>query len=376
VTTVCLAPVDTLRYLHGGGGHFWVYLNWALGLRAQGCRVLWLEWLDTVEAGRPLPAMVAELERRLAPHGIALALDTLTGAPRPGALDDRYPDLAAAAEADVLLDFRYALPAPIVRRFRRSVLVDIDPGLLQIWMSEGQMPVAPHDVAFTIGETVGRPGSRCPDAGLAWHYTPPPVCLAAWGGAPAPAGAPYTTVSSWRGNEWLAWGGEVLANDKRASFLDYLDLPRRGPVTLELALCLGDGDEDDRRLLERRGWRVRRAWDVCATGDDYRRYVQGSRAEFGCAKPSCMRLQNAWISDRTLCYLASGRPAVVQHTGPSRFLPDASGLLRVRDLDEAVRRLEAVEADYDHHCREARGLAEAHFDAIPVTRRVLEVALA
>ena len=64
-----------------------------------------------------------------------------------------------------------------------------------------------------------------------------------------------------------------------------------------------------------------------------------------------MLLQNAWVSDRTLCFLASGKPAVVQYTGPSRVLPDAAGLFRFRDIDEAARALDTVAADYDHVVR-------------------------
>src|SRR5262249_54925249 len=102
--------------------------------------------------------------------------------------------------------------------------------------------------------------------------------------------------------------------------------------------------------------------DFTATPEQYRTYLQQSRGEFSCAKPSCMQLQNAWISDRTICYLASGKPAIVQHTGPSRFLPDAEGLFRFRNLNEAVRVISLVEADYERQCRAARALAEAHFD--------------
>ena len=128
--------------------------------------------------------------------------------------------------------------------------------------------------------------------------------------------------------------------------------------------------------MEEGGWTVRDAWEACPTPEDYRTYIQASRAEFSCAKPSCRLLANAWISDRTLCYLASGKPAVVEHTGPSRFLPDAEGLLRFRDMDEAVAAIEAVEAEYDRHSRLARELAEEHFDGEKVVRRVLELALA
>src|SRR5437899_3358248 len=128
-------------------------------------------------------------------------------------------------------------------------------------------------------------------------------------------------------------------------------------------------------MLEPKGWRLREAWDVTATPDAYRTYVQRSRGEFSCAKPAYVSLDTAWVSDRTLCYLASGKPAVVQHTGASRILPDAEGLLRFRSIDEAARALAAAEADYERHGRAARALVEEHFDARRVVASVLERAL-
>src|SRR5262249_11504230 len=134
-------------------------------------------------------------------------------------------------------------------------------------------------------------------------------------------------------------------------------------------------EEEERRTLEGHGWRVCHSFAVASTPWDYQKYIQNSRGEFSCVKPSCVRLQNAWVSDRTLCYLASGKPAVVQHTGPSCILPDAAGLFRFRDLQEAARCLETAAADYDNQCRLARALAEEYFDARKVVRRVLERAL-
>src|SRR5204863_80502 len=114
--------------------------------------------------------------------------------------------------------------------------------------------------------------------------------------------------------------------------------------------------DEYRQLMEPKGWTLREAWDVSATPEAYRTYVQQSRGEFSCAKPAYVALQTAWVSDRTLCYLASGKPAVVQHTGPSRWLPNGEGLFRFRNMDDAVGALAAVEADYDRHCRAARAL--------------------
>lgn len=176
----------------------------------------------------------------------------------------------------------------------------------------------------------------------------------------------------------MEFQGETLSNEKRTSFLDYLDLPSRIPAHLELALTLGpwDVDEEERRLLEQKGWRVRSLWeDTNFTPEEYRTYVQRSRGEFSCAKPFFVLLETAWIPDRTLHYLASGKPAIVQHTGPSKFLPDAEGLFRFRNLEEASRALRVVEADYDRHSRLARALAEEYFDARTVIGSVLERAL-
>ena len=404
--TVCLSTNTTLNYPQGGG-HLWVFLNWAMGLRALGCEVIWLETVSTKESISALKSRrkyrrlrlerdglvehpsdlvhevqsnVATLKKRLERYGLAerLALSSQGGEVLSGEVTNGCLDLEAAAEADLLLNLRYNLPGEVVERFRRSALVDIDPGLLQVWMSQGLVSVPQHDLYFTIGETVGQPGAQFSDVGLKWHYTPPPVYLPEWPPVQADAMAPYTTVSHW----WDGTGGsvevqgELRNNEKRAAFLDYLDLPLRTSTPLELALCLAPGDEAEGRLLEERGWKIRHAWTVSSGPEQYRAYIQQSRGEFSCVKPSCVWLSNAWISDRTLCYLASAKPAVVQHTGPSRFLPDSEGLFRFRNLEEAARALSAVQSDYERHCRLARELAEEHFDAQNVVGSVLERALA
>jgi hypothetical protein len=121
---------------------------------------------------------------------------------------------------------------------------------------------------------------------------------------------------------------------------------------------------------------VRPLWEEDWGPRDYQRYVQSSKGEFSCAKPLYVRLETAMITDRTLHYLASGKPAIVQHTGPSSFLPDDEGLFRVRDSDEAARALAAAEADYERQSQLARKLVEEEFDAAAVVHDLLERALA
>ena len=372
MATVWLAA-GTILYLDGGG-HFWVFLNWALGLKAAGCNVVWVESAPDgrllERATRNAPALRARLK--------AFGFQDLVVCSEDGerGIDQRSSDLLRRSyQADLLLDLSYAQCAPFLDRFRRSAIVDIDPGLLQQWLARGSMTVLPYDVFFTTGETVARGAANVPDVGVQWEYTPPCVTLEAWPLVRAPADAKYTTVSHWEGREWVEHSGESYDNTKRAGFLPFLTLPHRSPAPLELALSLGDADDPEIKRLESYGWSVRDSYGVCATPEGYRTYIQASRGEFSCAKPSCVRLQNAWISDRTLCYLASGKPAVVQHTGPSEVLPDRLGLLRFSTLEEAIELLAEAETNYARHASAARELAEQQFDARRVAAHVVERAL-
>jgi hypothetical protein len=340
-------------------------------------------WLETLNPNIPPPKAepsLAALKSRLETYGLrdGLALCSRTSKPLPEALSDGVLGLDDAVDADLMVNMAYfEVPQRIAKRFRRSVFVDVDPGLTQLWMSDGVMRIARHDVYLTIGETVGQPGARFPDVGIRWVYTPPCVALEWWPAVSRPKeDASFTTVSQWHSGEWVVQnGGPPYANGKRDAFLPYVDLPRHTRQPLELALNL-DGDQRELKNLLQHGWRVREAHDVSATPWEYQRYLQGSLGEFSCAKPSCVRLQNAWVSDRTICYLASGKPAVVQHTGPSRFLPDSAGMFRFRTMEEAARYLEAAAGDYDRQCGLARALAEEYFDAKRNLARVLEHTLA
>src|SRR6266496_1815663 len=245
-----------------------------------------------------------------------------------GSLDEAEAE-ALFRRADLLVNFHYAADPELVARFRRTALVDIDPGLLQHWIHERQLEVAPHDAWFTTGETVGLPGSRIPDCGQTWNHIRPCVSLEHWPVAYEATPAPMTTVSSWDGGEWLKDAqGRLHENNKRVTFLEYRELPARVDQALELALCYRPEDAWELDPFREAGWTIRHAREVASSPEAYRSYVQRSRGEFSCAKPSCMRFQNAWVSDRTICYLASGKPAVVQDTGPSGYLPNGEGLFR------------------------------------------------
>jgi len=351
-----------------------------MGIQANGFEIVLLETFPDYEEPTDAIGKLRDFKENLSRIEFSAEITVLLSEEQHEkfqCIEEEFKELTVPLEsiqenAELLLNFKYGLNDKVVSRFKRSALVDIDPGLFQYWVSEGQFRHAPHDVYFTIGETVGKPEAQFPDLSLLWHYTPPPVFLPAWQPVKVGSSAPYTTISSWWSN-WESFQGEVFNNEKRTSFLEYLELPTHTSVQLELALCMNlEKEKLEKRILESKDWKVRNSLEVSSTPEQYRSYIQNSRGEFSCAKPSCMRLQNAWISDRTLCYLASGKPAVVQHTGPSRFLPDDEGLVRFRNFNEAVQGLANVEKDYERHSRYAIALTEEYFDAKKVAGRVLE----
>ncbi|HEY6156602.1 MAG TPA: hypothetical protein VIV88_04075 [Gemmatimonadales bacterium] len=370
-----------------GGGHFWVYMQYAQGLRRLGCDVYWLEQFrppdDRAAETRMLSAFFERLGRfGLEGKALLYARDrgAAAGTDALRFVGGEWSDAERVLrQADLLLNFHYAIDPRLLGCARRTALVDIDPGLLQFWISTGQLSVAPHDCYLTTGETVGTPAARFSDCGLQWHHIRPPVCLDLWPFTYDPHAEAFTTVSSWSTTDWLKVtenGKTVLReNTKRVAFLQFESLPRHTRQPLELALYTDERDAADLACLTQNGWRVRHSRDVAGSPEAYRSYVQGSRGEFSCAKASCMTFQNAWVSDRTVCYLASGKPVVVQDTGPSSSLPNGEGMFRFSSVDEAARALDAINSDYGRHCHAARHIAETQFDSKRILEGVLNTTL-
>ena len=366
-----------------GGGHFWVYMQYLQALRMAGCDVWWIEQFDpgaSPDAGRSQAATFFQRAHAFGFEGKALLY-----APDGDGTMRVWPDGGtrlvenALKRADLLLNFHYAIDPRLLAIPKRTALVDIDPGLLQCWIEAGQLTVSPHDVYFTIGEMVSGSVGPTAAANVDWIHLYPPICLDHWPRCSDSTCEAFTTVSGWSADTWMPVmedGRQVLReNTKRVSFLEFVDLPRRTAQVMELALDLAETDLEERRLLERRGWRVRHARDVAGSPERYRAYIQRSRGEFSCAKPFYVRLQSAWVSDRTLCYLASGKPVVVQHTGPSAYLPHGEGMFRFTSMAEATEAIETINDDYERHCRAARDIAETYFDSDQVAERILGAAL-
>jgi hypothetical protein len=281
-----------------------------------------------------------------------------------------------AAEADLLLNISGNLTAPaLLRRFRNKAFLDIDPGYTQIWHVAGALEIAPHDVHFTIAENIGHSDCSIPTAGIEWRTTRPPVVLDDWPVAPTDDRR-FTTVATWRGPYGRVEHAGRTYGVKLDEFRKMLPLPRRFGEAFELALDIHADEAPDLAALREHGWRLVDPRDVAGDPDLFRLYVQGSGAEFSVAQGIYVETSSGWFSDRTTRYLASGKPALVQDTGFSDWLPSGEGLVGFRTLEQAVSGAEAIMADYDRHSRAARALAEEHFDSDRVLAKLLEDALA
>jgi hypothetical protein len=128
-------------------------------------------------------------------------------------------------------------------------------------------------------------------------------------------------------------------------------------------------------VLERFGWRIVDPMKVCPDLNSYRRYIQTSKAEWSVAKNAYVNGKSGWFSCRSACYLAAGRPVIVQDTGFSQVLPVGEGIISFDTLDEAEAGIREVEGNYNRHAKAAQDIAEAYFDSDKVLNRLLDIAM-
>lgn len=170
-------------------------------------------------------------------------------------------------------------------------------------------------------------------------------------------------------------GGRVLSNSKRDGYFRYIELPKRARRPFELAAQIYPDDQTgvrDRERLQGHGWNLVDPWEVAGSPGAYQHYIAGSRAEIMCPKPIFRELKTGWFSDRSACYLASGRPVLAEDTGFTDYLPTGKGLLAFRDLSEAVAGVAEIDSNYAEHMQAARELAEEFFDYRKVLPKMLE----
>jgi hypothetical protein len=355
---------------HNGGGA-WERLSWVTGLRRLGCDVYFVEQIASAN-GVPLEWFRSVTE--WFDLGGRAALVDARSNECVGMSWSRMREIATAADLLVNLSGHLTLE-PLLAGPRRKVYVDVDPGYTQIWHADPATPftVAGHDEYFTIGENIGTLDCPIPTGGIHWRPVRQPVVLDDWPVTPAQEPCRFTTVASWRGAYGpLQFGGRTFGV-KAHEFRKVLPLPRLvDQAVFEIALDVDAPDTKDLWALREHGWRVTDPRTASGTPEAFRRYVQESAAEFSVAQGVYVETTSGWFSDRTVRYLASGKPALVQDTGCGRHLPIGEGLVAFRTLDEAAAGAERILADYERHCEAARAIARDFFDSDKVLGRFLQ----
>jgi hypothetical protein len=353
----------------GRGGHSMYVLQWLHGLERLGHDVLFVEFLreGRGEAGAAAVRYFHETVAKWWHADRAALLVERTRASLAGPGPEEVARAAGRAAAVVTLAAHYRRePYPFLEKVRPRILIEQDPGYTHLWASGGDPAdiFGDQDFYFTVGGNVGSPRCSLPTLGLPWRPVWNPVVLEWWSPPRPVVRDRFTTVADWRSYGYLEFEGRVLG-PKAEEFRKFLDLPRLAGEDLELTLAI-DPDDPDLACLRDHGWRVEKPERVTTAGQ-YLDYVAGSAGEFSCVKGGYAGTRCGWFSDRSACYLAAGRPVVLQATGFADLLPTGRGLFSVTTVGEAVEAIRAVRRDYALHSAAARAIAQEYFDS----RRVI-----
>jgi hypothetical protein len=379
--TVVVSGALANKYLKGGA--VWTRLNWVLGLKKLGFHVVFVEQIDRgscVDAAGAVTAFedcvnLAYFKKVTEQFGLSrsAALVYENGQQVHGS---SWSELLGVAEAaDLLVNITGHLTADSLKgRFRRKVYIDLDPGYTQFWHAAGNAGarVEGHDYYFTVGENIGTPTCAIPTCGVHWRPVRQPVVLEEWPVCAEGRRDRFTTVASWRGPYGPVQQGDTTLGSKVHEFRKFLQLPEQVRGAFEIALDIHAADVKDLNLLRSHGWLVVDPTVVAPDPSAFRRYVQTSGAEFSVAQGIYVQTWSGWFSDRTVRYLAAGKPALVQDTGFSRNLPIGEGVVAFRTPEEAAAGAKRILCDYDRHCQAARSLAETYFDSDKVLGQLIE----
>lgn len=371
------------RYPMGGIG--WQAIHYVLGLTRLGHDVYYVEdsgahpydprVKSVVDNASYSVAFLADAMRRFGLADRWGYVDAVTGV-HHGLSRERLAELYR--DADAL--FNVCGATQLTEEHLRCpirVYVETDPVFEQIRVAEGDrqaiLALGDHTHHFTYGENMGQPDSPIPLEKFAWRPTRPPVIPDLWSTPVDPAAERFTTIATWKNaGKDIHFRGETYLWSKHLNFLRVIDLPGRTRQALEMALEVEDPAMRD--LLIRNGWGLREAFQVSRDLTSYQRYIQQSRGEFTVSKDLVARTRSGWFSDRSVCYLAAGKPVVTQDTGFGKYIPAGVGLLAFESLGEAVAAIDEVNRDYDRHSREARRIALEYFGADQVLGQLCQEA--
>ncbi len=386
--------VTGLVGLYPVGGVAWDYLQYVIGLARLGHDVYYHEdtwcWpyhpLDKTytSEGNYSAKYIDDFFTRYAPelkgrwHYLHLH-ETSFGMNRAA-----FDDVARTAELFLNVSGACMIPDSLSSQCAK-VFLDTDPGYNQIMLSERFAwsenverwcaSVLEHDRYFTYAENLYGPDCGVPKLGIAWKTTRMPIVSDLWDPLARqcpPTIAPWRTVVTWNGFKGKVTYKGTEYGSKGVEFEKLIDLPRR--TRLSLAAAVG-GVNAPLEKLAQNGWQVLDGPSVTVTPSDYQQFIVGSRGEISPAKHVYVAMRTGWFSCRSACYLAAGRPVVVQDTAFTAVLPVGEGILPFTNLEEAVAAIHEVEGNYARHTKAARAIAEEYFDSDKVLNQLINEAM-
>ncbi len=373
------------------GGVTWDYMQYVLGFRELGHEVWYLEdtsaWAyDPVkqEPSADCSHNTGYLDRVMRTFDMGDRWIYRNGA------DETYHGVTDSAQAeeilasaDVLANVSGAcwLREPTAR-IRTKLFLDGDPMFTQINLathpeSEYAQRVSAHERHYSFGMNIGNPNCHVPTAGLDWRPTVQPIALDWWQRALMPAGAghiaeeAWTTVMNWASYAPKEFEGRTYGQ-KDLEFERFMGLPDLTEEKFVLAMGQGVGQKRPTAMLEAKGWKIIEPDIHIPDYASYHDFLTHSKGEWSIAKNGYVQSHSGWFSCRSACYLAAGKPVVVQDTGWTDHLPSGDGVLAFRTPEEAARGLEEISTNYPRHQAAARAYAEKHFDAATVCAELLE----
>jgi len=380
-----IAIVTGMIATYGVGGVVWDYGQYAIGLERLGFDVYYLE--DTGwQTYDPRKGMYGEdgsygaayLERSLASISPTLGsrwrFRNMDGTAY-GLGEEEFGEVLAGADLFLNVSGSTLLRDEYMR-CKRKVLIETDPGWNHFrnfprWDAnpgwQGAHGYREHDLFFTYAERMGKSDCVLPDMGLSWHPTRPPVIVDRW--CSEPPGDTWTTVMTWQTYAGQMEYRGVTYGTKEIEFAKIEQTPSRIGARLQLAV---GGLEPPRERLRTLGWSVIDSEEISRTPEDYRHYIQRSRGEFSVAKNVYVATRSGWFSCRSTCYLAAGRPVVIQDTGFSDLIPVGTGIVAFSNPEQALAGLTDVERNYTEHQEAAQELARTHFSSEVVLGDLLE----
>jgi hypothetical protein len=262
-----------------------------------------------------------------------------------------------------------------------KVFLDTDPGYNQIVLSERFgwsenverwcASVEAHDRFFTYAENINQSDCLVPKLGIAWKSTRMPIVMDLWNtfsSSTKAKNAPWTTIMTWN-----AFKGKLVYNgieykSKGSEFEKIINLPCH--VDIHFKVAVGGLNAPIESLLNH-GWEVVDGLEVSKTPDQYKKFIASSRGEVSPAKHVYVAMRSGWFSCRSACYLASGRPVIIQETGFEKFIPTGEGLFSFKTIEDILISVDTINSDYEKHSRAARATANEFFTADKILAKLI-----